>query len=76
MLRQFTNSVFRYMYILNIANMKEKLEILEIRPYGIVVHNLTYKFRQLIPVEKFKKRLKWEFYEIINLAKFPSLLPI
>lgn len=56
--------------------MKEKLEILEIRPYGVVVRNLTYKFRQLIPVEKFKKRLKWDLYEIINIANFPSLSPI
>lgn len=53
--------------------MKEKLEILEVKPYGVVVKNLTYKFRQLIPKEKFMQRLKWDLYEIINLTNFPSL---
>lgn len=53
--------------------MKERLEILEVKPYGVVVRNLTHQIKQLIPIEKFKKRFKWNLYEVINMCSYPQL---
>ena len=47
----------------------EKIEILEVKPYGYLVINITKKVKQLIPTELLQKRLKWGLYEVLNPAK-------
>jgi len=50
--------------------MKELIEILEVKPFGIVVRNHTLKIKQLLPADYIKKRLSWGLYEIMNAGKF------
>lgn len=50
----------------------QQIKILETKPYGYVVRNLTTKVKQLIPKDLLLKRMKWGIYEIMN----PSMLAI
>lgn len=51
---------------------KQKIKILETKPYGYIVRNLTTKMKQIVPKDLLLNRMKWGLYEIIN----PTMLAI
>jgi len=52
--------------------MKERLAILEENKYGLIVLNITKKAKQFIPIEKFRKRVNWGMYELVNACLVPA----
>ena len=50
----------------------QKIKIIETKPYGYIVKNLSTKMKQLIPKDLLLKRMKWGIYEILN----PAMLAI
>jgi hypothetical protein len=50
--------------------MSQKIEIINVMPYGYMVKNISRNIRQFIPKELMLKRIKWGLYEVINKSKF------
>ena len=50
--------------------MSQKIEILDVMPYGFMIKNLTKNIKQFIPKELLLKRVKWGLYEVINKNNF------
>lgn len=52
--------------------MKEKIAIIEEKAYGYIVINITKKVKQIIPFDKFVKRVNWGIYELVNACLVPQ----
>lgn len=50
----------------------QKIKILETKPYGYIVRNLSTRMKQLVPRDLLLKRMKWGIYEIMN----PTMLAV
>lgn len=46
--------------------MSQKIEILDVLPYGYMVKNITRNIRQFIPADLMSKRVKWGIYDVLN----------
>lgn len=44
--------------------MKQKIQIIDQKPFGYIIKNLTTNVIQLIPEFELTRRLKWGIYEI------------
>lgn len=44
--------------------MKQKIEIIDQKPFGYIIKNLKTNIIQLIPESEFKRRIKWGIYEV------------
>jgi len=44
--------------------MKQKIEIIDQKPFGFIIKHLSTNVIQLIPESELKRRVKWGIYEI------------
>jgi hypothetical protein len=44
--------------------MKQQVEIIDKKPFGYIVKNLSTNVIQLIPESELKRRIQWGIYEI------------
>lgn len=44
--------------------MKQKIKIVEQKPYGYIIKNVKTNIVELIPESEFNRRVKWGIYEV------------
>lgn len=62
-----TEGIIRFTFTIGVKKqiiMKQKIEIIDQKPFGYIIKNLKTNIIQLIPESEFKRRIKWGIYEV------------
>jgi len=46
--------------------MKQQIQIIDEKPFGFIIKNLSTNVIQLIPESELKRRIQWGIYELQN----------
>jgi|GEM_PF-2483388 len=50
----------------NLFSMRHQIEIIEKKPFGLVIKHISTNIIQMISEYEFQKRIDWGIYEVVN----------